>query len=913
MRPTHWQTHWQWMMRPFSHADARSTTPSRTMRMLRNRIGTLLGAGILVMLSGANTARANFAGFDVASLDADVSATPAPPIGSSPEIKACPLPAGSTIHVDGRLDDDAWRGAQPAGGFLQWNPDRGGQASEQTVFKVAYDQHAVYFGIACLDSNPDEMVGNLARRDRDSRSDYVSVYVDPYNDKTTGYLFRVNLLGVQQDSYLYDDGNGSDDDWDAVWSAETYRDSQGWYAEIEVPLSSIRYRQDASTWGLHVRRFMQARGEESAWPVWEREQSGFVSRFGRLEGIENVPAPRQLEIYPYAVARYQDPAATGHEDRDDFENFGADLQYGVTADLTLNATVQPDFGQVEADPAVLNLSPFETQFSEKRPFFIEGSRYFRIQNFNLFYSRRIGTGTATSRIRAAGKLTGKTEQDFTIGALYAVTDETQPGQTHNPFKSGEQVNHYLVGRFGKEFSNGDHSISFMQTATMKTASREEYGDRASREAYTSGLDFHFSFADRGYAIDGSVVGSIVDPEKVASDPGLNASKTYGTGGEIDFAKRSGTIQGGTWGRWEGDRLDINDIGFLGAPDEANTGAWLSYIISPKGEQKLVNRGNLNFNYYKSWLYAARSGDDVHTGETAWSYGRGHRQSGNYNVNTWVQLPSYWELWGGADFYPEGTQRFETRTTYLAEVEENGESRTVRRSIPGGGPLIDEPTTYGGWWGINTDSRKAVSTYLEGSHYWDAAANVSHRLSTGVTWTQSSAVNHQLSASYRYRLDDTQHLENYEATDGGGVGGISYVFGEITQRTVDVTLRTNVLFNRNQSLELYLQPFLSVGDYTRPRRLTRADTYDLEPYTVNGFRAQDFDFRFSSVNLNMVYRWQYRPGSTLYLVWTQARSDYDERRFGNSGTRFDNSLGTDALFGTEPENVFLVKLTYWLPI
>ncbi|MEZ4652122.1 MAG: DUF5916 domain-containing protein [Candidatus Eisenbacteria bacterium] len=143
--------------------------------------------------------------------------------------------------------------------------------------------------------------------------------------------------------------------------------------------------------------------------------------------------------------------------------------------------------------------------------------------------------------------------------------------------------------------------------------------------------------------------------------------------------------------------------------------------------------------------------------------------------------------------------------------------------------------------------------------------------------------------------------------------MSYVFGEITQRTVDVTLRTNVLFNRNQSLELYLQPFLAVGDYTRPRRLTQADTYDLEPYTINGFRAQDFDFRFSSVNLNMVYRWQYRPGSTLYLVWTQARSAYDERRFGNSGTRFDNSLGTDALFGTEPENVFLVKLTYWLPI
>ncbi|MEZ4652121.1 MAG: DUF5916 domain-containing protein [Candidatus Eisenbacteria bacterium] len=714
MRPTHWQTHWQWMMRPSSHPDARSTTPSRTMRRLRNRIGTLLGAGILVMLSGANTARANFAGFDVASLDADVSATPAPPIGSSPEIKACPLPAGSTIHVDGRLDDEAWRGAQPAGGFLQWNPDRGGQASEQTVFKVAYDQHAVYFGIACLDSNPDEMVGNLARRDRDSRSDYVSVYVDPYNDKTTGYLFRVNLLGVQQDSYVYDDGNGSDDDWDAVWSAETYRDNQGWYAEIEVPLSSIRYRQDASTWGLHVRRFMQARGEETAWPVWEREQSGFVSRFGRLEGIENVPAPRQLEIYPYAVARYQDPAVTGHENRDDFENFGADLQYGVTADLTLNATVQPDFGQVEADPAVLNLSPFETQFSEKRPFFIEGSRYFRIQNFNLFYSRRIGTGSATSRIRGAGKLTGKTEQDFTIGALYAVTDETQPGQTHNPFKSGEQVNHSLVGRFGKEFSNGDHSISFMQTATMKTASREEYGDRASREAYTSGLDFHFSFADRGYAIDGLSSVPIVDRES-GERPGPERLQDLWHGRRDRLRQTQRRDPGrnlGAVGRRPA-RHQRHRFPRLARRGEHRRLA-LVHHQSQGGEEARQPRQSQLQLLQELALRRAERHRRPH-GRNGLELRARTPASGNYNVNTWVQLPSYWELWGGADFYPEGTQRFETRTTYLAEVEEDGKpDGSALDSRRGTAHRRAEPTESAG---VNTDTRKVVSAYLEDRTIW----------------------------------------------------------------------------------------------------------------------------------------------------------------------------------------------------
>ena len=866
--------------------------------------------GILALALWGSRALATYAGFEPTGLELGGSNSRS---GEECSIRACPVPAGASVRLDGRLDDPIWLHAEPIGAFAQWNPDRGANPSEPTIFKVAYDEDAVYFAIACLDSEPESMVGNLARRDRDSRSDYVSIYLDPYNDKTTGYNFQVNLLGVQMDSYLFDDGNGQDADWDAVWAAETSRDEEGWYAEIAVPLSSIRYRQDTSNWGIHVRRFMQERGEVTAWPVWDREQSGLVSRFGRLDGIDDVPAPRQLEIFPYAVASYRDPAAVGDEERTDVQNFGADLEYGVTADLTLNATIQPDFGQVEADPAVLNLSPFETQFAEKRPFFIEGGRYFGIRNFDLFYSRRIGTGGPTSRIRAAGKLTGKTSNAFTIGALYAVTDETLPGKTHNLFRSGSQVNHYLVGRFGKEFANGNRSLTFLQTASMKTGARAELGDRASREAYTSGFDFLLAFADRKYRIDGSFIGSVVDPEPIPGLSSASSARTYGTGGEVDFSKRSGTIQGGTWGRWESDRLDINDAGFLSSADEMNGGAWLTYILSPKGESKLINSGNVNLNLFKSWLYAARSGTDIHSGDRAWGYGRGHRQSGNANVNGWVQLRNYWELGGGADYYPEGTQRFETRTTYLAEVEdEQGATRLERRAIPGGGPLIDEPTTYGGWWNVHSDTRKPLTSFLEGSHYLDVADNASHRFATGLTWTQSPAINHRVSASYNYRLDDTQHLENYEASQGG-VGGISYVFGEIRQKTVDVTLRTNVLFTRDQSLELYLQPFLSIGDYSRPRRLAQADTYRLEPFAAEEFRVEDFDFRFASVNLNMVYRWQYRPGSTLYLVWTQARSEYEERRFRGPIGAFDNGLGTSALFGTEPENVFLVKLTYWLPI
>jgi len=259
--------------------------------------------------------------------------------------------------------------------------------SEQTAFKVAFDQDAIYFAVACMENDPSRITKSLSRRDSFSNSDLVSIYIDPYHDRTTGYNFRVNPLGVQQDSYIFNDGD-RDDDWNAVWEAEATVDDEGWYAEFRIPFSAIRYRPSTSTWGLQIYRYMHGRGEDTAWITWDRETPGFVSRFGQITGLHDVPAPRQLEITPYAVVSATDPSVTGKEEIDNFENFGADVKYGVTADLTLNATVQPDFGQVEADPAVLNLSPYETQFQEKRPFFIEGNRFFQHRGFNMFYSRR---------------------------------------------------------------------------------------------------------------------------------------------------------------------------------------------------------------------------------------------------------------------------------------------------------------------------------------------------------------------------------------------------------------------------------------------------------------------------------------------------------------------------------------------
>jgi len=815
---------------------------------------------------------------------------------ATPTVRAHRLNGGGDIKVDGRLDDNAWRDAEPARGFRVWDPDRGAIPSEETIFKVVYDDGAVYFGVACLERDPSKISAKLARRDRFSNSDLVSVYIDPYFDHTTGYNFRVNPLGVQQDSYIYNDGD-RDDNWDSVWEAETYRDAQGWYAEIRIPFSAIRYKTGTSmTWGLEVYRYMHGRGEDTAWVTWDRDAHGLVSHFGTLAGFEGVRPPRQLEILPYVVQRSTDPAVEGAgDDVQGFQNLGADVKYGVSGDLNLNATIQPDFGQIEADPATLNLSPFETFYEEKRPFFVEGNRFFQHPDFNLFYSRRIGTGYENSRIRYAAKLTGKTLGGISVAALAASTDSTLHGQAHNLFQNGERLSRFVVGRFGKEFDGGRQRINFMQTAVLNTANRDQHGDLASREAYTSGMDFDLNSRNRQFNVQGSFVGSIVDPETSALDSTTTGAPVYGTGGALDVRRRGGKIQGGVTGRWEGAKLDINDMGYLQAPDEIQSNAWIYYPYNPEGKSKTFNRADINLNGWRSWLYAGRTGYDIVSGAPAWSYGRGHFQYSGVEQNSWMQFRNYRELWYGLDYNSEGTHRWETR----------------------GGPLIREPLTYGGWLGGSTDKRKDLNFSLEGNYYADMAKNHSSKVTFTTNWNQSSAMNHSVSLSYNNRVDDTQYLETVDLTKrpgGIGIGGQSYVFGDIHQQTVDITIRSNLLFSRNQSLEIYAQPYISVGDYTRVRELLHPDSYDLYPYFEPGYEANNFDFSYASVNVNVVYRWEYRPGSTFFLVWTQSRSRYDERDFhpGNEA-RFQGDLAESPLFQNEPENSILAKITYWIAI
>jgi len=804
-----------------------------------------------------------------------------------------------TIRLDGVLDDEAWQLAPVGRGFRQMDPDRGAPASVPSVFKVAYDRDAIYFAVACYEDDMANLTSCLSRRDQIEASDMVSIYIDPYHDRTTGYNFVVNPEGVLQDSYLFDNGN-RDKDWNAVWEAEVSRDEHGWYVEMRIPFAAIRFKPAADmTWGLQAYRWLHGRGEDTGWVLWDRHASGFVSRWGTLTGLRGVQNPRKLEVLPYFVTKHTDPAAEGDADQwQNSQNIGADFKYGVTSNLTLNATFQPDFGQVEADPATLNLSPFETFFAEKRPFFVEGARFFQHPDFRLFYSRRIGTGDPNSRIRGAAKLTGKVGGDLSVAVLAAATDIGQAGRVHNPFVGGTRQAFYGLARVGKEFDEGNHRINLMGTAVKRNRdSFAEAGERYQRDGYTAGLDFEMNFRDREYLLAGSAVGSLIDPFADAFDPTLTDAKSYGTGGRLHASKRGGHWRGSLVGRWETDTLDPNDMGFLAAPDEKTVAADISYNYDSDGKESAFNKAEVELEAYHSWLYAGNTGYDLDSGDEAWRYGRGHDQSSGIHSSIWGQHRSFYQGWVFVGTAFDGTDKYATRTF-------DGHR----------GPLMTQPGRMSMAIGGTTDWRQPLVLHAE-LHHDSGDAIYGFGGTTRISWHQNEHFQHELGFGIRHSVSETQWIGNYANTGSRpgvvGIGGVDYVFGRLDQMVWDLTVRSSVLFDRNRSLQMYLQPFLTSGDYAEPKYLATADSYDMRAYP--DFAARDFDFNFGALNLNLVYRWEYRPGSTIFVVWTHSKERYETRQGTPEHGSWNNDFAAGFPFGVEPGNTVLVKFNYWFSI
>jgi hypothetical protein len=654
------------------------------------------------------------------------------------------------------------------------------------------------------------------------------------------------------------------------------------------------------TWGLQVHRTLHHRGEDTAWVTWDADANGTISRFGTLIGLLGVSPRRQLELLPYFVLSATNPAADApYDEVEEFRNIGLDLRYALTPNLGLNVTIQPDFGQVEADPTIVNRSPFETFYEEKRPFFVEGARYFDHRSFDLFYSRRIGLDEEDSRIRLAGKLAGKTASNLSVAGLYALTDVPDPGRAHNPVRSGEDTTHYLVGRLGKDFADGKHHLSVMQTAVVRSRPRlegDDDDDRASRDGFTSGADFGLSFLDRAIAVRGSVVGSITDPSNVKGHPDVPHDPIHGTGGALTVGKYGGPLRGDVWGRWEHDRLDLNDIGFLDKSDEIASGAWLGWSHSPTDPDSDLNSANIDLTLHGSWIYAGRSAFAV-DGKPLWSYPAGQPRSLGGSLSGYLELRNYWGLSFGADYQAPQTDQYATR----------------------GGPPLVRPQRGGGWVGFHSDSRRAFRFELHAQYSRDAAGSSSFELDPRIDWNPATWMKNRLTGYVYFSADRAAYVTTVDHGDPSlGIGGESPIFATLVENQVGLELRSSILFSRNQFLELYCEPFLANGNFRGARRLRTPLSYDLVGYPKTGLSedpsddvdVDDFDDFGASINLNAVYRWEYWPNSTLYLVWNHTRWE--------GGSRGENPelglrLSARPLLGVEPENTILVKITRWFRI
>ena len=847
------------------------------------------------------------------------------------------------IRIDGRLNESGWVQADSAGGFVQSWPNAGSPATERTVVRVLYDDRVLYVAIRAYDQHPDSIAAQLARRDATGiYSDWLHLIIDSYHDRRTAFRFSVNPRGVKKDVYTFNDGQ-EDLSWDAVWEVATTVDSLGWTAEYRIPFSQLRFggAQGERIWGFQVQRDIARRDERDTWSPWTRQDPGFVSRFGDLAGLVGVTAPTRLEVMPYASTRLtrapsQEANPLFHRN-DGAASLGADLKAGLPKGLTLSATVNPDFGQVEADPAVVNLTAFETFFEERRPFFVEDADVFRFgqtrsfNNFNFyqyFYSRRIGrTPQRTlfgpdypyvdapdqTNIAVAAKASGKTPSGWSVGLLDAVTTR-QNARFIDPSGARrtaevEPLSNYFVGRLRKDLRDGQSVVGGMLTATRRHLSDTALAGILRHDAEFGGLDFQHAWAKRAWVTSGFIAGSrIAGTSRViqaaqgssaryyqrpdADYLGVDTGKTSLTGamGELALAKVGG-------GRWIGSvsfrqtspGFELNDVGFLSRADARALSTFIRYGVDEPTK--------LTRNY---GLYAFTN--------HAWNYGADQLFDG-YAVGGNSQLANFWNV---------GTSVRYTR-------------RALSDRLTRSGPLAGVPAAWQASLNGSSDSRRPLTVSGQVQYGTDDLGGSSFSSGISFDLRPASFVRVSIGPGIEVRDNAQQYVRTVSDALATATFGRRYVFADLHQTTVAIDTRVDWTFTPALTLQLYAQPFVSAGAYARFKELlaprtTRYGVYGQDAGTIDrteqdgigvfsvdpdgtgsapAFRFSDPDFNFRSLRGNAVLRWEYRPGSTIFAVWQQLRSD--SRSFGN----FDFGRDARAIFDAPATNVFLVKASYWI--
>jgi hypothetical protein len=819
---------------------------------------------------------------------------------------AIAIPIGTDpIKVDGELAEEIWTKAPPITEFLQRDPTEGARPTRATEARVLFDATALYIAVRAMEPDPAKIVGHLTRRDENSPSDWIRVMVDSYRDRRTAYEFGVNAAGVKQDRYWFNDNN-NDTSWDAVWDVAVARSPQGWRAEFRIPFSQLRFNPASSAaFGFAIVRTVPHMNETSTWPLLAKSASGYVSSFGDLTGLTFAGGEKRLELAPYLVAQMTTaPLASGNPlvgSPDPDAAVGVDVKYKLAPGLTLTGTVNPDFGQVEADPAVVNLGAFETFFAERRPFFVEGSGNFSFnldcndgQCTGLFYSRRIGRAPhrvvdapdggyaaqpTNSTIVGAAKVTGRVGR-FSIGALNAVTT-----REHAHLASGgglpesttpvEPLTSYSVMRANREFSNQSR-LGFMFTSTNRALTDELRF--LPDTAITGGVDGDWRLRHGRYSLTGYWAGSTVrgdagaidrlqrstvhsfqrpDAGHVTYDPAR--TRLDGHAGAMSFNKISGErLRGSSNVGFKSPGFDITDLGFQSRADEISISNW--YQVRDDKPGKYVRNRNINFNQWAGWNF---------DGDLRFSGG---------NINSHWTFTNNWSLGSGFNVNSEGFDDRHTR----------------------GGPGALVTGNLSQWGYFNTDNRSKFSYYLNFSWFNDRHGSSGWSLDPGVNYRPTSGLLISVGPGMNTNGDQTQWVEN--VTVGGAT---HYVFGRITQKTFGMSARVNYTMTPTLSLQIYARPFVSAGRYSDFKELVngRAPRYE-DRYAPYAYDSNP-DFNFRSFRTTNVLRWEYRPGSALFIVWQQGR----EEVASIGDFRFGRDLG--GAFNAPATNVFLVKLSRWL--
>ena len=851
-----------------------------------------------------------------------------------PEIHAVRLT--SPITIDGVLDEPVWSQAEPVTQFIQRDPNQGAAPSQKTEVRIAYDDKAFYIGARMWDTHPDSIIARLARRDVFVNADRFAIFVDPFHDRRNGYYFEINAAGTLYDGTLYN-CDWDESSWDGVWQAKAKIDKQGWSAEVRIPFSQLRFRrQERYLWGINFRREIPRRNEAD-WVVFvPKNQSGFVSRFPSLTGIEKVTPGRYLEILPYMTSRAEylvhgagDPFNDGSRYKGDV---GADIRTGLGSNLTLNATVNPDFGQVEVDPAVVNLSDTETFFQEKRPFFVEGNTIYNFGNqgannywgFNwqdpkFFYTRRIGRAPegalpstynfsdvpSGSRILGAGKVTGTVLGGWQVGMLSAVTEkETAKFDTTGPSWSQEvePFTYYGVARVLRGFHSDHQGVGFMTTLAARNFDDTSLPDQLSRVSLMTGMDgWTFLDKDKTWVVSGwsaltRVQGTEArilalqqnayhyfqrpDSRYLSLDSSATGLSGFGT--RLWLNKQSGRIIANSALGFTSPRFDVNDMGFQGPAGVINAHSGWGYKWTENGRFK-------KYSELLSSVFGTSNFDGNITLAGIW-------------FSTFQQFMNNWDWNHSLMLRPN----------------------TLSDRMTRGGPLMRRQgaqswSSYG-----ETDSKQ--------KYYWFCGLNFDHdnaggwdwSVNPGIEWKPISSLLARVGPNFYRGVTDAQYVGQYSDPLATATYGKRYVFAQLDQTQLSADITLNWSFSPGLSFQMYAQPLIATGKYTRYRELSRPRSYDFLTYgqdgstlDPNGIIADpdgagpaapidigNQDFSILSLRGNAVLRWEFRPGSTLFLVWTQNREE--------DGSNGDFELGhsLNQLASAKANNIFLTKVSYY---